>query len=77
MRSHADRRPDTARVRTQVHAAGLACRCIDASKILLTRKSRLRVSCVGMLDLIKPMQAWLPAPNPLRRIAKLPPLTHL
>lgn len=35
-----------------VHAAGLACRVIDASKVILTGRSRLRLNCVGIADMV-------------------------
>jgi PAB-dependent poly(A)-specific ribonuclease subunit 3 len=35
-----------------IHSAGLACRTLDLSKILLCGKNRIRINCVGMLDLI-------------------------
>lgn len=34
-----------------VHAANLACRLIDPTKILLTGRLRLRLSSVGIVDL--------------------------
>uniref|UniRef100_A0A673GEM2 PAN2-PAN3 deadenylation complex subunit PAN3 n=1 Tax=Sinocyclocheilus rhinocerous TaxID=307959 RepID=A0A673GEM2_9TELE len=35
-----------------IHTAGLACRVMDPSKILITGKTRLRVNCVGMFDVL-------------------------
>ncbi|XP_070554519.1 PAN2-PAN3 deadenylation complex subunit pan3-like [Ptychodera flava] len=35
-----------------IHAAGLACRVMDPTKILLSSKSRLRVNCVGIFDVL-------------------------
>ncbi|CAL8294412.1 unnamed protein product [Lota lota] len=35
-----------------VHTAGLACRVMDPSKILITGKTRLRVNCVGVFDVL-------------------------
>lgn len=35
-----------------IHAAGLACRAFDPSKILVTGKSRLRLNCCGVFDVI-------------------------
>ncbi|XP_038055526.1 PAN2-PAN3 deadenylation complex subunit pan3-like isoform X2 [Patiria miniata] len=35
-----------------IHAAGLACRVMDPTKILVTGKSRLRVNCVGIFDVL-------------------------
>lgn len=35
-----------------VHGAGLAVRTIDATKILVTGKNRIRLNCCGMLDVI-------------------------
>eukprot|EP00794_Sanderia_malayensis_P007462 gene7462-8285_t len=35
-----------------VHSVGLACRIIDPSKILLIGNSRLRINCVGILDVL-------------------------
>ncbi|XP_035680907.1 PAN2-PAN3 deadenylation complex subunit pan3-like [Branchiostoma floridae] len=35
-----------------IHAAGLACRVMDPTKILITGKSRLRVNCVGIFDVL-------------------------
>ncbi|KAM8976823.1 PAN2-PAN3 deadenylation complex subunit PAN3 isoform 2-T2 [Pelodytes ibericus] len=34
------------------HTAGLACRVMDPSKILITGKTRLRVNCVGIFDVL-------------------------
>ncbi|XP_059576170.1 PAN2-PAN3 deadenylation complex subunit PAN3 isoform X2 [Alligator mississippiensis] len=35
-----------------IHTAGLACRVMDPSKILVTGKTRLRVNCVGIFDVL-------------------------
>lgn len=35
-----------------IHSAGLACRSLDPTKIILTSGSRLRLSCLGVLDVI-------------------------
>ncbi|CAH2225153.1 PAN2-PAN3 deadenylation complex subunit PAN3 isoform X5 [Pelobates cultripes] len=35
-----------------IHTAGLACRVMDPSKILITGKSRLRINCVGICDVL-------------------------
>uniref|UniRef100_A0A4W4FZA3 PAN2-PAN3 deadenylation complex subunit PAN3 n=1 Tax=Electrophorus electricus TaxID=8005 RepID=A0A4W4FZA3_ELEEL len=35
-----------------IHTAGLACRVMDPSKILITGKTRLRVNCVGVYDVL-------------------------
>lgn len=35
-----------------VHTAGLAVRCLDATKILITGKNRIRVNGVGILDVL-------------------------
>ncbi|KAK3100528.1 hypothetical protein FSP39_021365 [Pinctada imbricata] len=35
-----------------IHAAGLACRTMDPTKILIYSKSRLRLNCVGILDVL-------------------------
>lgn len=35
-----------------IHAAGLACRAFDPSKILVTGKSRLRLNCCGVFDIV-------------------------
>ncbi|XP_053312367.1 PAN2-PAN3 deadenylation complex subunit PAN3 isoform X2 [Spea bombifrons] len=35
-----------------IHTAGLACRVMDPSKILITGKTRLRVNCVGIFDVL-------------------------
>ncbi|KAF8425868.1 hypothetical protein EV426DRAFT_34063 [Tirmania nivea] len=37
-----------------IHGSGLAARVIDASKILLTSKMRIRLNCCGMMDVIHP-----------------------
>lgn len=35
-----------------IHAAGLACRAFEPSKILITGKSRLRLNCCGIFDVL-------------------------
>lgn len=35
-----------------IHAAGLACRSFEPSKILLMGKSRLRLNCCGIMDVL-------------------------
>ncbi|XP_015585889.1 PAN2-PAN3 deadenylation complex subunit PAN3 [Cephus cinctus] len=35
-----------------VHAAGLAYRCLDPTKVLLTSRTRLRLSCIGVPDVV-------------------------
>ncbi|ELT95021.1 hypothetical protein CAPTEDRAFT_144629, partial [Capitella teleta] len=35
-----------------IHAHGLACRVIDPTKVLLTDKSRVRINCVGIFDVL-------------------------
>ncbi|XP_078258516.1 PAN2-PAN3 deadenylation complex subunit PAN3 isoform X1 [Rhinoraja longicauda] len=35
-----------------IHTAGLACRVMDPTKILITGKTRLRVNCVGISDVL-------------------------
>ena len=35
-----------------IHAAGLACRTMDPTKILFYSKSRLRLNCVGIMDVL-------------------------
>ena len=35
-----------------IHAAGLACRVLAPSKILVTSKNRIRLNCCGMFDVI-------------------------
>ncbi|CAG0921052.1 unnamed protein product [Notodromas monacha] len=40
-----------------IHAAGLAFRSLHPSKILITHKSRVRLSCGGMADLISPAES--------------------
>ncbi|XP_012285188.1 PAN2-PAN3 deadenylation complex subunit PAN3 [Orussus abietinus] len=35
-----------------VHAAGLAYRCLDPTKVLLTSRTRLRLSCVSVPDVV-------------------------
>ncbi|KAM3837327.1 PAN2-PAN3 deadenylation complex subunit PAN3 isoform 2-T4 [Vipera latastei] len=41
----------TSALRT-IHTAGLACRVMDPTKILVTGKTRLRVNCVGVFDVL-------------------------
>ncbi|XP_064636086.1 PAN2-PAN3 deadenylation complex subunit pan3-like isoform X2 [Lineus longissimus] len=41
----------TSALRT-IHAAGLACRVMDPTKILLTSRSRLWLNCVGIFDVL-------------------------
>lgn len=36
-----------------IHAAGLAARCLDPSKLILTSKNRLRLNACSMLDVIQ------------------------
>ncbi|XP_041463610.1 PAN2-PAN3 deadenylation complex subunit Pan3-like isoform X4 [Lytechinus variegatus] len=49
-----------------IHTAGLACRVMDPTKILILSKSRLRVNCVGIFDVLTfdPSQS-----NPLAMIS--------
>lgn len=49
-----------------IHTAGLACRVMDPTKILILAKSRLRVNCVGIFDVLTfdPSQS-----NPLAMIS--------
>lgn len=35
-----------------IHAAGLACRALDPTKIVITGKSRLRLNCCGAFDVL-------------------------
>ncbi|XP_078042424.1 poly(A) specific ribonuclease subunit PAN3 [Augochlora pura] len=35
-----------------IHAAGLAYRCLDPTKVLLTSRTRLRLSCVAIADVV-------------------------
>lgn len=35
-----------------VHSAGLACKNIDLTKILVTSKHRVRLNCIGMADVL-------------------------
>uniref|UniRef100_T1JCH4 PAN2-PAN3 deadenylation complex subunit PAN3 n=1 Tax=Strigamia maritima TaxID=126957 RepID=T1JCH4_STRMM len=35
-----------------IHAAGLACRALDPTKILIVGKSRLRLNCCGIFDVL-------------------------
>ncbi|XP_014671544.1 PREDICTED: PAB-dependent poly(A)-specific ribonuclease subunit PAN3-like [Priapulus caudatus] len=44
-----------------IHAAGLACRVMDPTKILVTGKNRLRVNCVGIFDVLS-LDATQPNP---------------
>jgi len=37
-----------------IHSAGLAARCIDSSKVLVTTQNRLRISSVGIADALHP-----------------------
>ncbi|KAF2884641.1 hypothetical protein ILUMI_21528 [Ignelater luminosus] len=46
-----------------IHAAGLACRSLDPTKIILTVGNRLRLSCLGVMDVI--MNDTSTATNPL------------
>nr|CAD7195330.1 unnamed protein product [Timema douglasi] len=48
-----------------IHAAGLACRTLDPSKILLAGKSRIRLGCLAIADVLT-FDAT--APNPLHLI---------
>ena len=41
----------TSALRT-IHAHGLACRVMDPTKILLTDKSRIRLNCLGIFDVL-------------------------
>eukprot|EP00455_Lapot_gusevi_P003887 TRINITY_DN1158_c0_g1_i12.p1 TRINITY_DN1158_c0_g1~~TRINITY_DN1158_c0_g1_i12.p1 ORF type:complete len:691 (+),score=79.02 TRINITY_DN1158_c0_g1_i12:556-2628(+) len=44
-----------------IHSAGLACRTIDASRVLWTSKNRIRLNCCGILDVVQgPPQKPLP-----------------
>ncbi|TIA90818.1 hypothetical protein E3P99_01371 [Wallemia hederae] len=36
-----------------IHAQGLAVRCISPSRVLLTSKNRIRLNCVGALDIVQ------------------------
>lgn len=36
-----------------IHAAGLSARTMDPTKILMTSKNRLRISCCGVLDVLQ------------------------
>ena len=47
-----------------IHTAGLACRVMDPTKILICAKSRLKVNCVGIFDVLTFDQA-----NPLAMIS--------
>lgn len=40
-----------------VHTAGLAVRCLDATKVLITGKNRIRINGVGILDVLSFDQA--------------------
>ncbi|KAI4470839.1 deadenylation complex subunit pan3 [Holotrichia oblita] len=35
-----------------IHSAGLACRSLDPTKIIITSGNRLRLSCLGVMDVI-------------------------
>lgn len=35
-----------------IHAAGLACGVLDPTKILISSKSRLRINCIGIFDIV-------------------------
>ena len=35
-----------------IHTAGLACRVMDPTKIVICAKSRLKVNCVGIFDVL-------------------------
>ena len=35
-----------------IHAAGLSCRCLDASKVIITNRNRVRLSGVCVFDVI-------------------------
>jgi len=35
-----------------IHAAGLSCRCLDPSKVIITNRSRVRLSGVCVFDVI-------------------------
>lgn len=48
-----------------IHAAGLACRSLDPSKVVLTARSRLRISGTGIADVLTFDSA---AANPLALI---------
>lgn len=50
----------SSRYNRAIHGAGLACRVIEPSKILITGKNRLRLNCTGMLDVL----AYDAAQNP-------------
>jgi len=39
---------------SRLHGSGLACRTLNATKILITGKNRLRISGVSMLDALQP-----------------------
>ncbi|EEB18867.1 conserved hypothetical protein [Pediculus humanus corporis] len=43
----------TAAVRV-IHGAGLACRTLDPSKIIVSSRNRLRISCTGVTDVLTP-----------------------
>ena len=36
-----------------IHRAGLACRAVSATKILLTGKNRYRLGCLGVVDVLR------------------------
>lgn len=46
-----------------IHAAGLAYQLVDLSKILLTDKSRLRLNCVGVKDVLTTQTSSASQPN--------------
>jgi PAB-dependent poly(A)-specific ribonuclease subunit 3 len=35
-----------------IHSSGLACRSLDPTKIIITSKNRLRLSCLGVMDVV-------------------------
>ncbi|KAK6627609.1 hypothetical protein RUM44_010087 [Polyplax serrata] len=43
----------TAAVRV-IHGAGLACRTLDPSKIIISSRNRIRLSCTGVTDVLTP-----------------------
>jgi len=50
----------TSALRT-IHQAGLACRVLDPTKILITSRGKIRLNCCGMLDVIS-LPSTLPNP---------------
>ena len=48
-----------------IHAAGLACRTLDSTKIVLTGNGRIQLSCVGISDVLTFDSS---APNPLHLV---------